>query len=211
MINNQDYQYNDQWKRKPRFSWKQIGLGVGIVLALLAIVNIFPQFGTASLTGPTPTTAYIEYGSRRLPSVIPQKVDFPAPELNITDLNGDPVSLADYHDKIILVNTWATWCPGCEAEMPELQAFTETYQDFGFMIIGVNAEETADQVLPFLDKQEISFPIWLDSEKQAYRVFKSAHLPSSYVIDRSGTVRLAWYGPVSEEVLEIYVAPLLKE
>jgi peroxiredoxin len=211
MSNHEDYQYQEQWKRKPRIGWKQVGLAVGVLLALIALINIIPQFGVASLSGPTPTTAYIEYGSRRFPSVIPQEVDFPAPELEISDLNGDPVSLADYRDKVVLVNTWATWCPGCEAEMPELQAFSQTHQEADFIVIAVNAEETADQLIPFVEKQGLTFPIWLDAKKDVYRVFKSRHLPSSYVIDRSGTVRLAWYGPISKEVLEIYVTPLLYE
>ncbi len=210
MTNNTEYQYEDQWKRKPRFGRNQIYLGVGIILTLIALINIIPQITGNNSLGPTPTTAYIEYGSRRVPSVIPQEVDFPAPELNVLDLDGNPVSLVDYRDKVVLVNTWATWCPGCEAEVPELQAFSETYQSV-LMVIGVNAEETADQVIPFLEKMEVTFPIWLDAKKSVYRAFGSTHLPSSYVIDRSGMVRMAWYGPISEEMLETYVAPLLQE
>ena len=211
MSNQEDYQYEEQWKRKPRISLKQVGLGAGIVLAVLALVNIFPQIMGSGQAGPTPTTAYIEYGSRRIPSVIPQEVEFPAPELELIDLNGDSVSLTDHRDKVVLVNTWATWCPGCEAEMPELQGFSDAHQEADFIVIAINAEETADQLVPFVEKQGLTFPIWLDANKNVYRVFKSSHLPSSYVIDQSGTVRLAWYGPVSEEILEIYVAPLLYE
>lgn len=210
MTNNTEYQYEDKWKRKPRIGKNQILLGAGIILAIIALINIIPQFTGSNLSGPTPTTAYIEYGSRRVPSVIPQEVDFPAPDLNVLDLDGNPVSLGDYQDKVVLVNTWTTWCPGCEAEVPELQAFFETHQA-QLMVIGVNAEETADQVIPFLEKMDVTFPIWLDAKKNVYKAFGSTHLPSSYVIDRSGTVRMAWYGPISEEILEIYIAPLLQE
>lgn len=210
MTNNTDYQYEDQWKREPRFGWKQIFIGVGILSALVTMINLIPRITGNDFAGPTPTTAYIEYGSRRIPSVIPQEVDFPAPDLKVVDLDGNPVSLAKTQHKVVIVNTWATWCPGCEAEMPELQAFFETYQA-DLLVIGVNAEENAGQVTPFLEKMNVTFPIWIDAEKSVYRAFGSTHLPSSFAIDRLGTVRLAWYGPISEEVLEIYVAPLLRE
>ena len=211
MAQNSNYQFQEQWKRKPRFGWKQALIGVGILLVFVTVINVVKGYNLANLAGPTLTTAYIEYGSRRIASVIPQEVDFPSPHLNLTNLEGAAVSLADHRDKIILVNTWATWCPGCEAEMPELQAYAKRHDQEGFLVIGINAEETAQQMVSFLAKMEITFPIWLDADKQVYRAFNSNHLPSSFVIDRTGTVRLAWYGPVSLEVLEIYVTPLLRE
>jgi len=211
MAQNSNYQFQEQWKRKRRFGWKQALIGVGILLVLVIVVNVAKQYNLANPAAPTPTTAYIEYGSRRIASVIPQEVDFPAPDLILTNLEGEAVSLADHRDKIILINTWATWCPGCEAEMPELQAYAKKHEQDGFLVIGINAEETAEQMTSFLEKMELTFPIWLDADKQVYRAFNSNHLPSSFVIDRTGAVRLAWYGPVSLEVMEIYVTPLLRE
>ncbi len=211
MAEHPDYQYQKQWKRKPRFGWKQVFLGLGALLVIITMANVLEQYQLSKPTSPTPTTAYIEYGSRRVPSVIPQEVEFSAPELTLSDMNGDPVSLADHRESIILVNTWATWCPGCEAEMPELQAYAQSHAQDNFLVIGINAEESAQQITPFLDKMGLSFPIWLDADKQTYRAFNSSHLPSSFVIDRSGTVRLAWYGPISLEIMEIYVTPLLHE
>jgi len=211
MVENSEYQYGDQWKRKPRFGWKQVLIGIGILLVIDTVSNVVKQYQLANPDAPTPTVAYIEYGSRRIVSVIPQEVNYPAPELALTTLEGDPISLTDYRDKIILVNTWATWCPGCEAEMPELQAYAEDHANEGFQILAINAEENTEEINPFIEKMGLSFPILLDAKKEVYRVFKSNHIPSSYVIDRSGTVRLAWHGPVSLEVMEYYVTPLLRE
>ena len=211
MVENSEYQYGDQWKRKPRFGWKQVLIGIGILLVIVTVSNVVKQYQLANPDAPTPTVAYIEYGSRRIVSVIPQEVNYPAPELALTTLEGDPISLTDYRDKIILVNTWATWCPGCEAEMPELQAYAEDHANEGFQILAINAEENTEEINSFIEKMGLSFPILLDAKKEVYRVFKSNHIPSSYVIDRSGTVRLAWHGPVSLEVMEYYVTPLLRE
>jgi len=211
MTDDSEYQYGEQWKRKPRFGWKQALIGVGILLVIVTVVNVAKQYNLANPASPTPTSAYIEYGSRRITSVIPQEVEYLAPELSLTSLDGQAVSLADHRDKIVLVNTWATWCPGCEAEMPELQAYSRNHAQDGFLVIGINAEENAEQVTPFLEKMDLTFPIWIDEDKQVYRAFNSNHLPSSFVIDRTGMVRLAWYGPVSLEVMETFVTPLLRE
>lgn len=211
MAENSEYQYGDQWKRKPRLGWKHALLGAGILLGIVTLSTVFKQYKLANPAAPTPTIAYIEYGSRRIVSVIPQEVNYPAPELALTTLEGESVSLTDYLDKIILVNTWATWCPGCEAEMPELQAYVEDHANQDFQILAINAEENAAEITPFIQKMGLNFPVLLDSKKEVYRVFKSNHIPSSYVIDRSGIVRLAWHGPVSLEVMEYYVTPLLRE
>src|SRR5687767_8000008 len=64
---------------------------------------------------------------------VPAEVDFPAPELNLITLDETPVSLADYHGSVVLVNLWATWCPPCREEMPTLQRFYDEYEADGFV------------------------------------------------------------------------------
>ena len=144
-------------------------------------------------------------------SVVPVPVEFLAPELVLTDLSGAAVSLADYQGQVVLVNNWATWCPPCRAEMPELEAYYLAHKAEAFTLIGVSAGDTAAQVESFVQQYGVSFPMWLDLEGEALRAFQNNSLPSSYVIDRTGTVRLAWTGAISLEMLEAYVTPLLKE
>lgn len=144
-------------------------------------------------------------------SHVPAKVNYPAPDLILSDLGGEAVSLSDYRGQVTLVNNWATWCPPCRAEMPALQAFYEAHRDQGFTVIAIDAGETASEVRKFTAEYGLSFPVWLDPQQQALVAFKNLSLPSSYVIDRLGTVRLAWSGAVSMETLEKYVTPLIKE
>jgi peroxiredoxin len=141
----------------------------------------------------------------------PAQVSYPAPDLSLTDLQGNPVSLSDYRGQTVLVNNWATWCPPCKEEMPELQAFYEAHKDLNFTIVAIEAGEPANEVADFVRRYGLTFPVWTDPTLKATAAFRNPGLPSSYVIDASGRVRLAWAGAISQEALEQYVTPLLEE
>jgi thiol-disulfide isomerase/thioredoxin len=142
----------------------------------------------------------------------PVAVLYPAPVLSLGDLQGDQHALADYRGRVVLVNLWATWCPPCQAEMPILQDFFERHRAQGFIIIAIDDGEAPPEVRAFAARYELGFPIWLDPTYEATdRAFRTRGLPSSYVIDRSGTVRLAWIGAITARDLERFVTPLIEE
>ncbi len=144
-------------------------------------------------------------------SLAPLQVDYAAPELALTDLSGKAVSLKDHLGSVVLVNLWATWCPPCKEELPSLQAYYEKYKANGFVLVGIDQEETLDIVQPFVTEYRLTYPIWLDEHYLAERVFKTSSLPTSFVIDRGGTVRLTWVGGVDKKFLEKYVTKIIKE
>jgi thiol-disulfide isomerase/thioredoxin len=144
-------------------------------------------------------------------STTPVEVNYPAPELELTDLAGRPVSLRDLRGSVALVNLWATWCPPCKAEMPTLQSFYEKYRDEGFVIVAINDGEPPELVEPFVRDYGLTFPVWLDEEYKSEKAFNTISLPSSYVIDRQGTVRLMWIGAITRKVLEKFVPAIIKE
>lgn len=144
-------------------------------------------------------------------STVPAKVNFPAPKLTLEDLSGNPVSLDDQRGSVVLVNLWATWCPPCREEMPALQAFYEKYKSHGFVLIALNQEEALEIVAPFVEEFRLTFPVWLDLESKAQREFNTMNLPSSYVMDRNGRVRLMWIGGISAKNLEKFVPEIILE
>lgn len=144
-------------------------------------------------------------------TAVPAQVSYPAPELSLNDLQGNPASLADYRGQVVLVNNWATWCPPCKEEMPALQAFYEAHRSKNFTVVAIDAGESATAVRDFVGHYKLTFPVWIDPTLLATAAFRNPGLPSSYVIDASGTVRLVWAGGISQENLEKYVAPLLEE
>jgi peroxiredoxin len=95
--------------------------------------------------------------------------------------------------------------------MPELQAYYTAHAADGFVILAIESGETPDEVASFVRDQGLTFPVWLDPKGRALEAFQNWNLPSSYVIDRGGTVRLSWTGGVNQPTLEKYLTPLLKE
>jgi len=145
-------------------------------------------------------------------SVVPVRVNISSPELTLADIQGITHSLADYHGQVVLVNLWATWCPPCKAEMPILQAYHDKYYDKGFIVIAVNDGDPTDDVIQFVKDYKLTFPVWLDPTYVATeKAFKTMNLPSSFVIDREGMVRLSWVGEINTKMLEKYVTPIIKE
>jgi len=143
---------------------------------------------------------------------VPVQVSFPAPELTLTDTQSVSQSLGDYRGEVVLVNLWATWCAPCREEMPTLQAFYDKHRKNGFVIIAVNDGDPTADVLQFVKDYKLTFPVWLDPTYVATQhAFKTLNLPSSFVIDRSGTTQLMWVGGISRGMLEKHVTPLIME
>jgi peroxiredoxin len=144
-------------------------------------------------------------------SVVPSAVNFAAPELVFYDLDGNNVDIADYRQEIVMVNNWATWCPPCKAEMPTLLKYFKSHNQQGFMLFGINAGDPKADVAKFVEEYQLTFPVLLDPNTKALMLFRNDSLPSTYVIDHSGNVILAWTGPINREMLEKYVTPLLEQ
>lgn len=145
-------------------------------------------------------------------AAVPAKVKYSAPELELTDVAGNSSSLDSYRGQVILVNLWATWCPPCKEEMPALESFYRKHRQDGFVIVAINDGDPAPDVLQFVEDYGLTFPVWLDPEYIATeQAFKTLNLPSSFVIDRSGTIVLRWVGAINRKTLEQHVTPIIKE
>jgi cytochrome c biogenesis protein CcmG, thiol:disulfide interchange protein DsbE len=174
-------------------------IGSGLVILGIVAFIILPR-GEASPSRNTTTF-----------SVIPTRTEFPAPKLELQDLEGNKTSLEDLRGQVVLVNNWATWCPPCREEMPDLEAYYQKHKDNDFTLVAIDAGDPLLEVAQFVDDFGLSFSVWLDPNQDALRAFRNSGLPNSYVIDKQGVVRLAWTGAIKLETLEQYVTPLLEE
>ncbi len=93
--------------------------------------------------------------------------------------------------------------------MPALAKYYTEHKNEGFMLIGIEAGDPLKDVTSFVEEYKIPFPVLTDPNNKSLILFNNDSLPSSYVINHQGTVILAWAGPISREMLEKYVTPLL--
>lgn len=184
--------------KRPYLILGMIMIGTGLLLLGVVTLVVLPKPEAAAGSG----SGY---------SSIPMEVNYPSPELSLTDLQGLPVSLEDHLGEVVLVNNWATWCPPCKAEMPALQTFFDRHKNQDFTIIAIEAGDPIFEVADFVKQYGLTFHVWPDPTSKATEAFRNPGLPSSYVIDRTGTVRLAWTGAINLDTLEKYVTPLLEE
>jgi thiol-disulfide isomerase/thioredoxin len=144
--------------------------------------------------------------------VIPAEVDFPAPQLELTDLQGAPVSLADFSGQVVLVNNWATWCPPCKAEIPALTRFYEKYKDRGFVLLGVMADEmTLPELEEFAKQYGLRYPVIKLDYEVGDHFGLPAGFPTTYVYDRTGHLRFEEKRAIREASFEKLLVELLAE
>ncbi|MYL33271.1 redoxin domain-containing protein [Pontibacillus yanchengensis] len=123
-----------------------------------------------------------------------------APDVELQTLEGETVHLSDFEGENVFLNFWATWCPPCKVEMPEMQKFHEEYGD-EVTIIAVNAtrtESSKEKVKQFIEEEGYTFKVLLDPEMEANSLFRAQALPTTYFIGKDGTIQEATkVGPMS--------------
>ena len=136
-----------------------------------------------------------------LPGVA-DEVDFTLP-----DLQGNPVSLSDFRGKWVVVNYWATWCPPCLDEIPDLVEFHEDNRDKDAMVIGIDFEEVNLAYLKeFVESHFISYPVLRMDPGMVTELGPVQGLPTTYIISPQGERIARQEGPITREALEAYLA-----
>jgi cytochrome c biogenesis protein CcmG/thiol:disulfide interchange protein DsbE len=111
-----------------------------------------------------------------------------APTLSVRDLDGRDVALASFRGKVVLINFWATWCPPCRAEIPDLVALQEKYRD-QLQIIGVSTDEApVDVVKRFAEEHHMNYPIVMESPEIEKLFPGIGALPTTFVLDRESRI-----------------------
>jgi peroxiredoxin len=107
------------------------------------------------------------------------------PEFTLVDLSGKKWTFSELRGKVVLVNFWATWCPPCRKEMPDLDTLYKRFEAKGFVVLGISDEERK-KVEPFIRERKVSFPVLLDPGRKVNDLFVVEGIPKSFVYDREG-------------------------
>jgi peroxiredoxin len=126
----------------------------------------------------------------------------PAPDLDLETMDGDTINLAQQDGNVVLVNFWATWCAPCRKEIPDLVDLYDELQPKGLEIVGIAVDqEGAEVVKPFVEEQNINYPIVLDPDQSTEKHFEAMYgLPTTYVVNPEGKIvrRILGIFPIDE-------------
>jgi len=106
-------------------------------------------------------------------------------DFTLTDLHGKAWALKDLRGQVVLVNMWATWCPPCRSEMPDLDSIYKRFKKDGLIVLAIT-DEDASKARQFVDEYRLGFPILLDPDKSVHKQYTIEGLPRSFVYDREG-------------------------
>ncbi|UTR11560.1 redoxin family protein [Evansella sp. LMS18] len=124
-----------------------------------------------------------------------------APDFELDMLDGSTAKLSDFRGEKIMLNFWATWCPPCRAEMPDMQ---EVYEENDVLILAVNLTQTEtgmNAVESFVDDFGLTFPIMLDEDIEVADLYEIQPIPTSFMINSEGRIHNIAYGPMNKDMI----------
>ncbi len=178
--------------RRRRQKITNLLFALGGILVIVAIVSLLSGNSTSLASSPA-------------------QVGRPLGNFSLTDVNGKKVHLSDYSGQMVLLNAWATWCPPCKAEMPDLNAYYQAHRQQKFIILAVNAGDPASAAAAFASQKGLAFPVLLDPNTQFLNSLGIQSYPTSILVGGDGLVKAIHIGMFSPETLEAEITPYLQQ
>jgi peroxiredoxin len=176
---------------RKRSVWPIIILGVlgalfgfGAGLLIIAVTN--RQAAAPAAAQPAPVMRFLRENE-------------PAPDFTLNTLDGRPVSLKDFRGRPVLINFWATWCPPCVEETPELAAAYEALKDRGVAFIGIGMQDETEKLRQFVEDLRVPYTIVEDPLGEAGGQYRVLGMPTTFIVDQDGVLRKSIQGAVTKD------------
>lgn len=194
--------------------WLRRQIAIGHYVQSVVLVNVPPEAQDAAVrnwSNTLQTQADVEIrlgtsGTRRA-----AKIGEPAPDFTLPTPEGESITLSDFRGRPVLINFWATWCPPCKIEMPDIEALYQKYKDRGFTVIAVDQQESPAAVQQYFQEMGLSFLPVIDSTGEIFNLYRVVALPTSYFIDAEGIVRFQHRGMMTREQMESYARQIMPD
>ena len=129
-------------------------------------------------------------GASSIPMAQPSEwIGKPALDFQVTDLKGEPLSLEKYRGQVVLLDFWATWCPPCVAEIPNIKKTYEKYKDQKFQIIGISLDRSKEPLDAFIEEKDLAWIHYWDNTGKIANLYKVQAIPSTFLIDGEGVIQ----------------------
>lgn len=134
-----------------------------------------------------------------------------APDFTLTSINDNEISLKAYQGKAVVLNFWATWCPYCRAQIPDLVAVYNQYKSKGLVVLSIETDSnsTKKKIANFANENGMDFPVMLDKQGSVQKLYKVSGIPKTVFIDVRGVIKAVAVGRIRQDALEIQVSRLL--
>lgn len=133
-----------------------------------------------------------------------------AKDFKLKDLNGKELSLSDLKGKKVFLNFWATWCPPCRAEMPEIEKLYQETKNSDLVIVAVDIGEPLSDVKTFIDNNKYNFKVLLDSDQSISEQYGISAIPTSFFIDKEGNIVSKTMGEMNIDQMKEHIKTLDK-
>jgi cytochrome c biogenesis protein CcmG/thiol:disulfide interchange protein DsbE len=190
------------------FGGRQLAiLAVAVIVVAIGLVVVTTPLGRTGPPSPNDpkATQYVfdpkaSIGVR--PGEIAPELSVPLPDgttYQLTDLDGQPVRLADLRGKAVWINFWASWCPPCQSETPVIRDLAERYASRGLAVIGISVQETSlDDVRAYATRYQLGYTIATDLSGYIFRLYRPPGLPTQVFIGPDGAIRSVVLAPLTE-------------
>jgi cytochrome c biogenesis protein CcmG/thiol:disulfide interchange protein DsbE len=198
-----------------KFSWKQAWTWPAATLVAAALLLFF-------LAAPPPRVLAqrcvdcslalwqsLAAAPRVQPALQPESARKLAPDFSLSDVAGKPIKLSDFKGKVVLLNFWATWCGGCQTEIPWFIEFQNKYKEPGLSVIGASMDDDGwKSVTPYVNEKNVNYCIVIATQAVAKQYAVEA-MPATWLIDREGKIAAIHVGLVTKSAYEAEVETLL--
>jgi peroxiredoxin len=186
------------------FSLRQVTIAIVVVMGTAILVTLATvPLGTTEPGLPVPDPSAFLIGSPEpglsVGDLAPElEGNGPDGRVQLTDLNGTPVRLADFRGKAVWLNFWASWCPPCQFETPTVRAMDEKYRDRGLVIVAVQVQQTVQAGRDYASRYGLGYTIGADVTGAIFHAYHVFALPTQFFIDPTGVLRQVVNGPLSD-------------
>jgi len=135
-----------------------------------------------------------------------------SPEIKAVDLKGNKKSFNDYSSQYILLSFWASWCPPCMKELPQLEKLESKYSDNDFKVLALNVHDTKEDSLKFIEKHKLKLTYLLDIEGATVNNFAISPIPTNFLIHKeSNKIIQKWQGKNDVAEIELFLNDLIRK